>query len=121
MESSDATVWVSSLDTQPIASGRHLLVTHLTDLQNTGIRYAEAARQTLLEWGQLPHLVRAGKAHLQIRLAKPEALRVWALSTGGRRLPQVPCMAKDGMLQFETDVSGDMENGARFIYEIGER
>ena len=37
----DATVWVSSLDDQPITGSRRLLVTHLTDLQNTEIRYAE--------------------------------------------------------------------------------
>ena len=45
VEGSDATAWVSALDDQPIRQSRRLLVTHLTDLQNTGIRYAEAARR----------------------------------------------------------------------------
>ncbi len=35
MGASDATVWVSSLDGRPIAASRRLLVTHLTDLQNS--------------------------------------------------------------------------------------
>ncbi len=48
----DATVWVSALDKEPIAKSTHLLVTHLTDLQNTDIKYAESARKTLLDWGQ---------------------------------------------------------------------
>lgn len=49
-----ATVFVSSLDGNPIRTSKSLLVTHLTDLQNTGARYAEGARQTLLEWGLCP-------------------------------------------------------------------
>ena len=53
VQDTDATVWVSSLDDQPIPGSRRLLVTHLTDLQNTEIRYAERARQTLLDWGRV--------------------------------------------------------------------
>jgi hypothetical protein len=79
VQDTDATVWVSALDDQPITTSGRLLVTHLTDLQNTEIRYAERARQTLLDWGQLPHLVRAGKAEVRIRLPDPAAYRVWAL------------------------------------------
>ncbi len=41
VQDTDATVWVSALDDQPITQSSRLLVTHLTDLQNTGIRYAE--------------------------------------------------------------------------------
>ena len=71
VQDTDATVWVSSLDDQPITQSRRLLVTHLTDLQNTEIRYAERARQTLLDWGELPHLVRAGKAEVRLQLRHP--------------------------------------------------
>src|SRR5207237_10649411 len=78
IEGSDATVWVSALDQSPIRQSRRLLVTHLTDLQNSGIQYAEAARQTLLDWGKLPYLVRAGKAEVSIRLDSPKQYRVWA-------------------------------------------
>ena len=41
-------------------------MTHLTDLQNTETTYAEDARQTLLAWGKIPHLVRAGTAKVEI-------------------------------------------------------
>ena len=78
-----ATVWVSTLDDQPITTSRRLLVTHLTDLQNTGIRYGERSRKTLLEWGKLPHLVRAGRAEVRLQIADPSQLHVWALSTSG--------------------------------------
>ena len=90
VQDTDATIWVSSLDSQPIVDSRRLLVTHLTDLQNTEIRYAERARQTLLDWGKLPHLVRAGKAEVRLQLRDPQTYRVWALSTSGQRLAESP-------------------------------
>jgi hypothetical protein len=118
---SDASLWVSSLDNRPIQKSRRLLLTHLTDLQNTEIKYAEEARQTLLAWGNLPHLVRSGKAAVQIRLRGAERFRVWALSTSGRRIAQLKSTVRDNTLEFETDVAGDPAGGARMLYEIARR
>jgi hypothetical protein len=115
----DATVWVSALDNQPIATSKRLLVTHLTDLQNTEIKYAENARQTLLDWGKLPHLVRNGKATVQVKLADAAKYKVWALSTSGKRNGEVKSAVVDGVLEFTADVSeGSADNGARMTYEI---
>ncbi len=118
VQDTDATVWVSSLDEQPISGSQRLLVTHLTDLQNTEIRYAERARQTLLDWGKLPHLVHAGKAEVHVRLADPGAYRVWALSTSGKRLAEIPCHATNGGLKFTADVAAVPGQGAILCYEI---
>lgn len=118
VEGADATVWVSALDAEPIRSSRRLLVTHLTDLQNTDIRYAEEARQTLLDWGRLPHLVRAGKASVSIRLERPDRYQVWALAPGGKRLAAVPAKAGGGTLEFTVDVAADAAQGARMLYEV---
>lgn len=114
----DATVWVSALDRHPIRQSRRLLVTHLTDLQNTGIRYAEPERQTLQDWGLLPYLVRAGKADLAIRLDDAHRYQVWALDPGGKRLAQVPARAEGNTLRFQVDVAGDTATGARMLYEL---
>lgn len=116
IQEADATAWVSSLDGQPIASSKRLLATHLTDLQNTEIRYGEKARQTLLEWGKLPHLVRAGKAVVKVKHADAAKLKVWALATSGKRLAEVPATVADGCVQFTADVTGP--EGARMMYEI---
>ena len=115
---SDATVWVSSLDQKPIRESRRLLVTHLTDLQNTGIQYAEPARQTLQDWGQLPYLVRAGTAVVNVRLKSPAKYRVWALGTGGKRLTEVPARVEGETLSFTADVAGAPAAGARMMYEV---
>jgi hypothetical protein len=118
IQESDATVWVSALDLNPIRQSRRLLVTHLTDLQNSGIQYAEPARQTLLAWGHLPHLVRAGKAELAIRLDQPSQYRVWALAPSGKRRAEVPANVQGDTLHFTADVAADPAAGARMIYEV---
>ncbi len=118
IQDSDATVWVSALDANPIRQSRRLLVTHLTDLQNSAIQYAEPARQTLLAWGQLPHLVRAGKAELSIRLDQPGQYRVWALAPSGKRLAQVPAKVLGDTLRFTADVAAEPAAGARMLYEV---
>lgn len=118
VQDTDATVWVSALDGEPITRSRRLLVTHLTDLQNTDIRYAERARQTLLDWGQLPHLVRAGKAEIRLQLSEPGAYRVWALATSGKQLAEVPTRNAGGALAFTADIAGGGEHGAVLCYEI---
>ena len=114
----EATVWVSALDDQPITTSKRLLLTHLTDLQNTEIRYAEQARQTLLAWGKLPHLVRAGQAEARVALAEPAAYRVWALSTSGVRLAVVPTTVAAGALVIPANVAAFPAHGAILCYEI---
>jgi hypothetical protein len=118
VQDTDATVWVSSLDDQPIRGSRRLLVTHLTDLQNTDTRYGERARQTLLDWGKLPHLVRAGKAEVRLQLHDPQAYRVWALSTSGKRLAQVRSNTTASELTFTADVASLGDRNAVLCYEI---
>jgi len=112
----DATVWVSSLDEAPIAGAGRLLIAHLTDLQNTGAKFGERARQTLLAWGETPHLVRAGRATVRIgREARGDA-RVYAITTGGRRLGEVQASWDGDVLVIPLDVRG--EEGARVMYEV---
>ena len=118
IEGNDATVWVSALDLNPIRQSRRLLVTHLTDLQNSGIQYAEPARQTLQAWGRLPHLVRAGKAQVTIQLESPGSYHVWALAPGGKRLAELATKADAGALHFTADVAGAPDSGARLVYEV---
>lgn len=111
-----ATVMVSSLDGAPIRSARRLLVTHLTDLQNTGAKYNESSRQSMTDWGKLPHLVHDGAASVQIALAEAGRYQVWALSGGGRRLEKVAAVAGPGGLTIPLRVRGP--EGARMCYEV---
>lgn len=112
----DATVWVSSTDGEPIVRSHRLIITHLTDLQNTGARFGERARKTLLAWGATPHLVQAGSATVSLRLQNPERARVWALATSGRRVAPVAAQVRGGELVVEVNVAAP--EGARMIYEV---
>lgn len=111
-----ATLFVTSLDKQPIHASKRMLITHLTDLQNTGARYAEGARQTLLDWGKLPHLVRDGSATVRIKLAEPQRYVVYSLSPSGRRIDEFSPKVEGDSIVFTAKVRGP--DGARMLYEI---
>lgn len=112
-----ATVWASALDAQPIRSSRRLLLTHLTDVQNAGIRYAQNSRKTLLAWGGLPHLARNGKADIRLAVKPADAYKVYALTTGGRRVAEIPSRAVKGRLAFTAAVDA-LPGSATLLYEI---
>jgi hypothetical protein len=44
IRTTDATAWLSSVDGKPIGEDKRLIITHLTDHQNRGTRFAERAR-----------------------------------------------------------------------------
>lgn len=111
-----ATIWASSLDPVPLAQAKRVLLTHLTDVQNSGIVYADAGKRILLKWGAMPHLMRAGRAEVSLALAEG-AWKVWALSPTGRRVREVPATIRDGRLCFTADVAADPLN-ATYLYEL---
>lgn len=113
----DATVWVSSLDDQPIAGSGRLLITHLTDLQNTAARYADRSRKVLLAWGELPHLVHAGRATVTLRLQNPERARVYSLATNGERRGELTGLQTDANA-LTIPLSVDDHGKARMLYEV---
>jgi hypothetical protein len=112
----EATVWVTSLDGRPIADSRRLLITHLTDLQNTGTRFADRSQQALLAWGKLPHLVRAGRANLALRIQDAGRAKVFSLAVSGRRTGEVQAEVGNGTLSIPLSV--DAGGKARMLYEV---
>ncbi|MBP5322159.1 MAG: cellulase family glycosylhydrolase [Kiritimatiellae bacterium] len=112
-----ATVWVSSLDKYPLDNAEHLLLTHLTDVQNSGITYADSALTVLTDWGNTPHLFKNGEARVTLKLDPESTYKVFCLSTGGKRRREVPSVFEDGILMFTADVDADPQN-ASFLYEI---
>jgi len=117
MDQTYGTVWVSSVDGQPIRNSKRLILVHLTDLQNTGIHFGEKARQTLLAWGGLPHLVKTGAATVRVTLADPAKAKVWELATSGRRVAPMPFKVENGQLVV-TVSTRNADGKARMTYEI---
>lgn len=118
LERAPATVWASSVDGEPIARSRRILVSHLTDVQADGNVYRMEDRRVLLRWGKDGTVVRDGSARVEIALAHPGRMRVWELETSGRRLDTIPSEVRDGKLVFTAEVRGP--HGARLLYEVAE-
>lgn len=116
---SGGAVWVASLDRQPIATSRRLVLAHLTDLQNTGSRFRDADRTILESYGGLPWLVRDGSAQVTLARAGGEPLTCWGLSLDGTRGETVPVEAGGGALSLTPSVRGPQ--GARLYYELSTR
>jgi len=115
----EATVWVSSTDSDrtPITRSSRLLLCHLTDAQNSNARYAEEERKTLQAWGNLPWIIRDGKAEVVIqRAAGAPALRCWAISLNGERREEIPVRVVAGGIALTLSIRG--ENGAQMMYEL---
>ena len=118
------TVWATSLDGESIAASRHLLLTHLTDVQNSGIEYADEALTILLGWGKTPHLMRNGEVRVELTLeAKSESASppvvVFRLDSAGRRLASIPSSfdSSTGRLDFTARTDYDPAS-ATYLYEI---
>ncbi|MEI6519789.1 MAG: hypothetical protein WCO98_07080 [bacterium] len=111
-----ATVTVTSMDNRPIKDSSRMLITHLTDLQDTNTKYAEKARRTLLAWGSLPYLVRTGTATVKIKVKDPAKTKVWGVTTAGKRTEEIKITVEGGQVVIPLDVN---DNGkARMLYEV---
>lgn len=109
-------VWATSVDGKPLAESARILLTHLTDVQNTGAVFGGDGRKVLFEWGGVPHLMARGRAEVSLALAD-RPWKVFALSTGGRRLREVPSAYANGRLAFVADIAAEPA-AATFLYEV---
>ena len=110
-----ASIWVSSLDDNPIENSQRMLLVHLTDVQGSGIRFSDNTRTVILQWGK-GTLVQKGAADISLALANAAAYTVYELSTDGSRVRKLPTTVNNGALEFS--VSTDGPDGGRIYYEI---
>ena len=110
-----ATVCIHSLDGEPIATSRRMLLTHLTDVQSDGERFTDESMTVLLKWGSRP-LAQNGSAEISLALDSPSKYEVWELAANGARLRRLEISVAGGCLRFTATVSGP--DGARMLYEI---
>ena len=113
---SEATVWVSSLSMEPIAVAKRLLLTHLTDILNTDMKFMDENRDVVVAWGKLPNLVHAGRANIRLHVTKPEQLTVYRINTVGKRIAKMPATVRNGALEFTAQIK--TEQGAQILYEL---
>ena len=110
------TLWVSSLDSKPIADSSRMLLIHLTDVQGAGVKFMDETRKVLLKWGK-GCLVESGAAEVALRVNAPHRYQVWALAANGARRFAVPCHVEKGALCFTAATCGSDGEGV-LQYEI---
>ena len=86
-------------------------------MQDTGTTYADGKKTVLVKWGRLPHLMRAGRAEVTLRLSGAARPKVYALASDGSRRGEVESLFRDGALSFTADTARDRSD-ATFLYEI---
>ncbi len=112
-----ASISIHSLDDKPLSESDSILLFHLTNAANTGMRFRSAGWNLLDDWGKLPLLARRGRA--EIELALPD-ITVNALSLDGEIVGEIPVRRRQGKVIFTVKTDRDPEN-AVFCYLLTRR
>ncbi|OGV75274.1 MAG: hypothetical protein A3K19_09055 [Lentisphaerae bacterium RIFOXYB12_FULL_65_16] len=99
-----AVVAVSSLDGKPVAESARLLVLHMTDVQNTKVKFGNRKHTVIEHAGTLPRLARNGSATITLKTANAATLKAWALDIDGTRLAPVTLRNDAGALTLDAKV-----------------
>ena len=123
---SPAAVWATSLDGEPLAQSRRILVAHVTDAANSGAVFDGPEARSWIEQGTTPPLVRRGLAAISLALRGGASPTVYRLSPTGGRAAEVPASCREGgreapqsrtILSFTADTAID-PSCATLFYEI---
>lgn len=117
----EATIAAISADGKPLGSSRRILVTHLTDLQNTGMTYLDETRRTAFVQGTTPYLVKDGSAKVSLALEDAERFEVYAVDLAGRRIGKIASTVKAGRLAFCMQTGSQISAEPVLAYEIAEK
>jgi len=115
---SRATIYLTSVDRRPLNQSRRMLLAHLTDVQNSGATFTGQERDTMTDWGHLPHVAKDGSADITINVTQPASIRVYRLDLSGRRTSQVPITKVNGAIKFSATVRDPSTSLATIYYEI---
>ena len=109
-----ASLSVHSLDGLPLRESRSLLLFHLTNTANSGMKFRSADRKLLDSWGTLPLLARTGRAEVELRI--PDGT-VEALALDGSCLGRIPVRCSGGRLRFSARTNRYADDSV-FCYHI---
>ena len=96
-----STIALISLDGNKLAESGKVLLIHLTDLTNEGMRFASGSKTRLANSGRPQLLLRRGRARIEFRSAA--GWRVAALRSDGKEQGVVSGKSVDGVFSFSID------------------
>jgi len=105
-----------------LAQSRRILVAVLTDALNTGMRFTDASRQTVVTGGTLPARIEPTKLQLRLqKVAAVEKFHAYALALNGERRSELRTRrTDDGALELEID-TGAVAGGPPLFIELDAR
>lgn len=100
---------VASIDAGPLTESRRILILHLTDTKNSGMRFSGPDMNTCEDYGKLPLLVRRGEADLTLK-RQFSGFRCYALNLDGSRFAEIPLSIQNGLtrLSLRTAYQGNV-------------
>lgn len=117
----DAVIWVAALDGKEISKSKRMLLSHLTDVRQTGMVFKEMGihGRDLLDWGHLPLRVRPAVAEVRLGVAA-DRYEVYALSWDGTRICRIDSKYDkvNGVLSFVASVRQAKTPAPVNLYEI---
>lgn len=107
-------VLVASRDGRPLAESGRILILHLTNLKNTGMRFSNPEMSVLERYGTLPLLMRRGEAEITLNVSA--GMKLFACAFNGERKFEVKTTAGNGKLSFIA--KNITPHGAIAVYEL---
>ena len=114
---SPALVSVSSMDGQPLQASKRMLVILATDARNSGMRFSDAAKTTLLDLGKKPVLIRTAVVKLKLKNQNAAQLKVFSNTLRGKRGDAIPVVQEAGGISFVLDTA-KLSHGPTTYFEI---
>ena len=110
-------VATTSIDGNPIAESKRMLIFVLTDAQNTGMEFKDATRTELLKLGHLPAVIQRVQFKFSLKSSATKNLKVYALSLAGKRRELVPATLNNGVVHVDFD-TGMLKQGPSTVFEL---
>jgi hypothetical protein len=111
-----ACVALTSMDSNPLAESKRMVLIYSTESANSGMILSHD-RKKMVKKGQLPVLLRTGILKFKFRNRNAGELKLYALGFDGSRREELPVKAKDGILNISID-SSKLKHGPSVFYEL---
>lgn len=104
------------MDGNRLPDSARILLLHLTNVLNSEMEFSNREMRRIESTGGLPHLVRCGSAELTLE-STLAGLKVFALTSSGKRLREVPSSFQNGEYRFTVSVT-DAATEPALAYEL---
>jgi hypothetical protein len=94
-----------AVDDRPLAESRRIPIVFATDALNSGMTFETPKRETLVEPGKLPVLLRTGRLKATLTGSHVAGMKLWSLGLDGRRQEAMEAVANGETLTIMIDTS----------------